>query len=340
MRTNIHKTWEEYFQDAALNQELSTKYLAYVDDMQSRGVPPVFEFRHLCLLLGRTEGYLASVVNAADAHYRTFVIPKRRGGYREICAPYPALLECQRWINRNILARGKVHPVSHGFRQSRSIVTNAHPHLGAGQLLKLDLRDFFGSISFTRVVGVFRSFGYPPNVAFYLSRISCRHGVLPQGAATSPFLSNIIAYRMDCRLYGLAKYLGIRYTRYADDLTFSGEAIPRWLAQGVSRIAKEENFELNHEKTRFCRSGQRQVVTGISISCLQPRLTRDYRRRIRQEVHYILRYGLVSHVSRRRIREPFYLSSLYGRLLFWKWVEPDNAFVCEVLPKLKKLLSS
>jgi len=334
--TNI-ENWQRYFEGIGIDPSLSQSYLDYVGQMLRRGLPVIFEFRHLAALLGRTPGYLASAVNCTESHYREFEIPKRRGGVRRIDAPYPALLECQQWINHHILARVPIHSAAHGFVNERSILTNAWLHCAKTHLLKMDLKDFFPSIQMARVIKVFQVLGYPSNVAVYLARLCCLSGSLPQGAATSPALSNIIARRLDARLSGLAQKRELRYSRYADDLVFSGDEIYPWFIQAVERIAGDEGFKVNAEKTQLIRSARRKIVTGLSVVGKRPRVPASYKRRVRQEVHYIVKFGYDSHARKMKIRNPFYLDSLYGKLTFWKSVEPKNAFAREYLPKIEAI---
>jgi retron-type reverse transcriptase len=301
-------------------------------------LPIIFEFRHLAALLGRTPQYLASVVNSPGNHYRIFEIPKRSGGRREIAAPYPALLYCQQWINKNILPRGSVHESAHGFRKGRSIVTNASPHLGKRCLLKIDLLNFFPSISISKVIKVFCNLGYPRNISFYLARLCCLNDALGQGAATSPSLSNIIARPLDARLDGLAKKWNCQYTRYADDLTFSGDRISVRFPEIVKTIVEEEGFRINEEKTKLCRSRGKRVVTGLSVSREKLLIPREYKRRLRQEIHYISNFGFFSHTSKLKIRNPFYIDSVFGKLSFWKWIEPENTFAEKGLRRLSAIM--
>jgi RNA-directed DNA polymerase len=304
------------------------------------GLPVIFEFDHLAALLGRTPAYLASAVNSTKNHYRVFEIPKRRGGMRRIDAPYPALLECQRWINSNILAKVPISSAAHGFTTGRSILTNASIHCSKKHLLKMDLKDFFPSIGIQRVIKVFQVLGYPNNVAVYLARLCCLSDSLPQGAATSPALSNIIAGRLDARLSGLAQKANLQYSRYADDMIFSGHHISTWFIAAVGKIAEIEGFTVNSEKTQLIRSDRRRIVTGLSVAGAEPRVPISYKRRLRQQVHFIVKYGYDSHASKKKIRDPFYIDSIYGKLTFWRSVEPDNAFVREYLPKIEAIKNS
>ena len=202
----------------------------------------------------------------------------------------------------------------------------------------MDLADFFPSIKLNRVIGVFRHFGYPPNVAFYLARLCCLNGELPQGAATSPSLSNTIAFRLDARLSGLSKACGLVYTRYADDLTFSGDRITIKFPDIVKKIVHEEGFIVRDDKTHLCRSSGKRIVTGFSVARDKLTVPRQYKRKLRQELHHIFVHGYMSHIKKLKIRDPQYLDSLYGRLVFWNWVEPSNPFVTSSLPRIRALM--
>lgn len=328
------RKWQEFYANLGISEDVAAEHLAYAAPLIQKQIPPIFEFYHLASLLGRTPFHLASLINATNKHYRIFSIPKRAGGRRYISAPYPSLLECQRWILVNILQKLSVHEAAHGFVRKRSIVSNAKEHVGQQDLLKLDITDFFPSISEPRVIALFRSLGYTKQVSFYLGRICCQNGVLPQGAATSPYISNIIAYRLDSRLAGLSKKLGIKYTRYADDLTFSGGEIVPSTIVSIRKVVESEGFFLNDGKVKlFCGRGKK-VVTGIDVSGESPRVSRSFRRKISQEIYYCWRYGVQSHVSKKKVLHPFYIEQMKGKLAFWQAVEPES----EQLSKLKDRL--
>ena len=230
-------------------------------------------------------------------HYRYRIQSKRSGGVRLIESPKSELKELQRWIVSAILNRIPVHPAAHGFVKGRSIVTFAAPHAGKNILLRLDLQNFFPAFPAARVHALFRTLGYPEHVADRLGGI-CTNAVprdvwnsrpiefdakqwrqardmymrphLPQGAPTSPPLANLMAFRLDCRLTGLAKSANAVYTRYADDLAFSGgeefsRVVERFSAH-VAAIAIEEGFSVNHHKTRVKRRGARQRLAGIVVN--------------------------------------------------------------------------
>jgi RNA-directed DNA polymerase len=243
------------------------------------------------------KGLISKSRNPKLQHYRYRILPKRSGGVRLIESPKSDLKESQRRILSAILNRIPTHPAVHGFVKGRSIVTFASPHVGKYVLLRLDLQDFFPAFPAARVKALFRTLGYPEQVADRIGGI-CTNAVprhvwdcrppeidakqwrearimytrphLPQGAPTSPALANLMAYRLDCRLTGLAKSASAVYTRYADDLAFSGgeefgRVVERFSAH-VAAVALEEGFSVNHHKTRIKRQGARQHLAGIVVN--------------------------------------------------------------------------
>ena len=244
-------------------------------------------------------------------HYQRFTIPKRNGKEREIWAPTAQLKEIQHWILYNILERLLVHEAAHGFVPGRSIVTNAAVHTNSRLIVKMDLQDFFPTITFRRIKGLFRHAGYREQIATLLALLcseSPREEVilrgqkylvalsprcLPQGAPTSPAITNAICLRLDRRMTGLTSKLGWRYSRYADDLTFSITKAKASEFYGLKKffhdihfVVEAEGFVINEEKTRVMRSGGRQKVTGLIVNGTQPpRVPRVLRRRLRAVVH-------------------------------------------------------
>ena len=208
-------------------------------------------------------------------HYHYRWIPRRKGPPRLLMEPKESLKITQRRILTTIINAIPLHDSAHGFVQGRSIKTFASEHTNQKTVLRMDLADFFPSISFSRVSGMFQVFGYRAKVANLLAGL-CTHQPprslarlnrhLPQGAPTSPALANIIAYRLDCRLAGLAKSAGLNYTRYADDLVFSGQTIRESFSHLVGGIILEEGFSVHHRKTRLMRSSTKQRVAGVIVN--------------------------------------------------------------------------
>ena len=257
----------------------------------------------LCLGPGELEwladlkGYLRKPhVPARLRHYHYRVLAKPGGSVRLVEAPKPTLKEVQRRILSEIMDRMPAHEACHGFRKRRSIRTFVAAHTGKRVVLKMDLSDFFPSIGRSRIQALFRTMGYPYAVADLLgglcttitpreiwkpdqsadpNRLSEARAMyasphLPQGAPTSPSLANLCAYRVDCRLTGLARSAGAEYTRYADDLAFSGgddfaRSAERFMVRATA-ILLEEGFEVHHRKTRIMRRGVRQQLAGLVVN--------------------------------------------------------------------------
>lgn len=252
-------------------------------------------------------------------------------------APYPILLEVQRWILAAILRTADLSEHAHGFVIRRSIVSNAQLHLGKQYLLKLDIADFFPSIGIKRVIAVFMVMGYEHKVAFALSRLCCINDALPQGAATSPQLSNIIAKRLDRRLSALANCWKLTYSRFADDMTFSGSHITTSFIKAAEKIIKAEGFELRSDKTKLVRGKGKKIVTGISVGGERLCLPKETKRKLRQEVHYLTCYGFTSHANATELVDPLYVERLLGKLSFWRQIEPSNPYVGKKIELVKGL---
>ena len=277
-------------------------------------LPVITKVPQLCEALNLTVSELRRLCYQREAstysHYTRFEIPKRSGGMRAIWAPLPTLKQAQHWILHEILERLVVHGAAHGFLSGCSIATNAAEHCNSQLLVKLDIENYFPSISWKRVKGVFRKAGYPEQIATLLALlcteapreivqdngktyyVALAERCLPQGAPTSPALTNALCLRLDRRITGFADKAGWRYTRYADDLTFSFAAdnsqeadISRLLGT-VKRILGEEGFNVNVKKTHVIRQHQAQQVTGLIVNGTQaPCVSRSLKRQMRAALH-------------------------------------------------------
>jgi len=277
---------------------------------------------------------------AGRVHYVRFSVPKKNGGTRELAAPHRDLARCQRWILRNLLDKVQAKPQAHGFVIGRSTLTNASAHVKRSVVVNLDLVDFFPTITFPRVRGVFEQLGYSPAASTVLAllcteaprqkvdyagtpyHVATGPRVLPQGAATSPALSNLVARNLDARLSGIATKLGFTYTRYADDLTFSGDEdaskrLGHLLAR-VRHIAVDEGFRVNEDKTRVRRRNKAQMVTGIVVN-ERPGVPRSEVRRLRAILHQAGRQGLA---AQNRENHPHFESWIRGMIAYVSMVNP------------------
>lgn len=287
----------------------------------------------------------------AGSAYVEFEVPKATGGVRRIAAPRPILRKAQRKILDEILSKVPVHKSAHGFLAQRSTVTNATPHRGAAIVVKMDLVDFFPSVHYRRVVGLFEELGYGEAVAQVLAGI-CTYrpklddgtmvwpGLLPQGAPTSPAITNLICRRLDARLAALAKKSGAKYTRYADDLTFSFSKepeSPKGLGRffwWVDQICQQEGFTENTKKRRVFRKSAQQRVTGIVVNDTLS-VPRKLRRRFRAIVNNVKKNGLEAE-ARDRSKESFE-AYLYGFAAYVQMVQPKlgKALAADVEEALK-----
>lgn len=241
--------------------------------------------------LARRLGMSVEGLKAARVAYREFTIPKRAGGMRQICAPDGEGRKLQRVILRRLLSRLPVHEAAQGFERGRSIVTNARRHKDRAVVIHIDMKDFFDGTSAKRVDRYFKAIGWNGESRAILIGLVTRKGGLPQGAPTSPKLSNIVNYRLDTRLAALAKKLGAEYSRYADDITFSLAEDDRGIARRLIRIAEHiinsEGYQMHRrKKLHVWGRHNRQVVTGLVVNrgVNLPRETRRWLRAVEHRV--------------------------------------------------------
>lgn len=277
-------------------------------------------------------------------HYTRFSIPKKSGGKRSISSPKGKMRKAQAWINQNVLAQISLHDSAMAYRPKLSIADNARLHQDSELVIRMDLKDFFPSIEFGRVKGLFQSFGYNPAIASVFAsvctdaeRIAVQFDdkkkfvalgkkAVPQGACTSPALTNILCRKLDKRLHNLAAKQEIVYTRYADDLVFSsknGKINIKSFIAWVHHIVKNEGFVINQKKTHVMRKNQRQSVTGVIVNEEHEiRVSRKDIRNYRAFVHRLHHIG--EEAMRIEIgRSPYHY--LKGYWSFVKMINPQQA---------------
>jgi retron-type reverse transcriptase len=278
---------------------------------------------------------------ATRVHHVSFTVPKKSGGTRTLSAPHRTLAAAQRWVLEHVLGRLPVEESAHGFVPGHSTVSNAVPHAGRAVVVNLDLENFFPSITFPRVRSVFQRAGYSPAVATLLAllctecprtpveldgtayHVAVGPRGLPQGACTSPALSNQVARRLDRRLAGLASRLKLAYTRYAADLTFSGGAGANerigYLMARVRHIAQDEGFTVNEAKSRVQRRNTAQEVTGLVVND-RVGVRRADVRRLRAILHRARTEGLE---AQNREGRPNFRAWLKGMIAYVRMVRPE-----------------
>lgn len=307
--------------------------LDYAEKLMSHGLPVIYDQHHFAEIVGYTYDYLLSVTNASHLHYKHYQIPKKNGDYRQLEEPFPDLKNVQSWILDKILVPASKHyvsPVAKAFIPGKRLRENARFHRSKRKIVALDIKDFFGSINYSHIYECFTRIGYSKAVSTLLAKLCTNKGILPQGAPTSPMLSNMVMYFVDNRLFDYCNHRHINYTRYADDMTFSGAQIDTdHLIPFVRNILRGVNLQLNEEKTNVMGRGMCQKVTGIVVNdYLQ--VPRYYRDRIRQEMYYIIKYGISSHLQRMKDipawiqTEKHYINHLLGKVNFVLQVNPKD----------------
>lgn len=320
---------------------------ANVERRQGAGLPVLATPADVAAALGLAIPRLRFLAFHSEAakrvHYVRFTVPKKSGGARELAAPHRDLKRCQDWIRAAILERVAPKDAAHGFVRGRSTVTNAAPHVGRPIVVNADLRDFFPSVTFPRVKGIFEGLGYSPAAATVLGllateaprrtveyagetlHVASGPRALPQGAPTSPALSNLAVRALDARLAALVRKIGWTYTRYADDLTFSADAGAAaktgYLLARLRHFAEEEGFRVNEKKTRVQRPNRRQTVTGIVVN-RRPGVPRRLVRRLRAILHRARSEGLA---AQNRRGEPNFEAWLHGTIAYVSMVSPEQA---------------
>lgn len=294
------------------------------------------------------DGRLAKISSGPLHHYTYHWLAQRSGKRRLLEMPKLRLKLIQRRLLHDLLDHIPPHDAVHSYRPSRSVATYTAPHAGRAMVLHFDLRDFFPSIRSSRVHALFRCAGYPTAVARLLTGL-CTNGVpidvyddpalidwsrkrehlriccaphLPQGAPTSPALSNLCAYRLDCRLDGFAKSMNATYTRYADDLAFSGdenlERSARRFQVEVGKIVLEEGFELHMRKSRFMRQGVRQQLAGVVLN-VRPNFRRQGYDQLKAVLHNCIHKG---PASQNRLDHADFRGHLAGRIAYVAMINP------------------
>ena len=282
-----------------------------------------------------------TLLETRDSAYRQSRIPKNNGGTRVLLVPSWELNKHQRYILKNILYRIPVSEHACAYHKRRGLTDLAEPHVGHEVLIHFDIEDFFSSITEQMVYEcLLEETGYPRNVAGFLSRLCCYKRYLPQGACTSPALSNICFKRCDDEIAGLAKKYSLTYTRYSDDIYLSGDIVPvQTIAEDVKRIVTQYGFRINNKKTKVLHKHQAQKVTAIVVND-KMQVNRGYRRQLRQELYYLNRFGINSKDAQAADGYTEYLYKLHGRVSFVLYVDPENKEFIEAKKRLEKMIDA
>lgn len=268
---------------------------------------------------------LYSISNNVESNYRKFKIRKRNGKFRTIYEPNGILKHIQKQILNNILENKKVSKYAKAYYKGVTLKDNAGPHINKKMILKLDIKDFFENISFLDVYdSCFPIEYFPKSIGMLLTYLCTYNDYLPQGAPTSSYISNLVLKDFDEVLGAWCEEQNIAYTRYSDDMTFSGDFNPNIIIKKVRKMLYKLGLEINEQKIHVVHNSSKQIVTGIVVN-KKISIDKNYKKKIRQEIYYINKFGLESHLDKLNInnREE-YLSTLYGKILFVLQIENNN----------------
>lgn len=356
------------------NDEFIKKIVDDSRKLYSNGLPIIFTLRHLSLLTDVNFKYLYSIVAKKINPYNNFYINKATGGKRNISSPSFCLRRVQDFIKEKILdtnyVSNKISECVFSYRKARSIVDNAKSHIGAKWIIKADIENFFDSIKEYSVYNFFLSLDYAPLLSLELARLvtwpsydnteksasdidldlndntdltfkykfyTCPQnmvGSLPQGASTSPQLSNIIFYPLDNEFTLLSKKYGFLYTRYADDLIFSTRydidiCEARNLIKKIRNILSSHNYRINNKKTKIMLPDTKKIITGIVVTDKRILLKREFKDEIKKNIFFAEKNGLEAQRKFIKFHGNTYvfIKYLLGKLNFANQVEPEFATI-------------
>lgn len=279
---------------------------------------------------------LFRAVRNCNKTYRYVTIKKKNGNDRMLLVPCKQLKQLQKIILRRILNKIPVSEYATAYKKGAMLYDNASPHTNKKYILKIDITDFFNSIYFTTVYrDVFRDY-YSEQISYMLTKLCCKDDFLPQGAPTSPALSNLVLKDFDDYIGRWCKRRGVTYTRYCDDMTFSSDEPIYYIHKKVKDELDRLGFDLNEKKTVFVSNAKRQSVTGLTVN-EKVTVSKDYKRKLRQEVHYALKFGFEDAIMKSNNRNFIvagndeelpdalkYKNTLVGRVNFVLQIEPEN----------------
>ena len=269
----------------ALSSELASEFGPEIIRLKELGLPPIVSIRCLSVLFGFSSSFVWSLANRPSRYYRQFVIPKGNGK-RQIQAPRVALKIIQKWIGFHIAETLKYPPYVFGFVKGRSSLQAAAVHCSARWVYSTDIKNFFQTTRLPVVCAAVETLGYSQKGSKILSALCCYNDGLAQGSPASPALSNLVFQPVDDELAKIAIDANLRYTRYADDIVFSGlDSFPKELPREIKHVIHSRGWEISTEKEQLAFSPKRLKVHGLVVHGDKPRLTKGYRNRIRAYKH-------------------------------------------------------
>lgn len=344
------------------SNEFIKETIDYADNLLDSNLPVIFSLKHFSLLVNVDYDELVKIINLRSSLYKFYQIKKKnRKGFRQIVVPYNNLRYIQDYIKTEILDKIPINENATGFVKGKSIYDNAKKHANQQEILNIDLFNFFDSITEKRVYGIFKSLGYAKNLSLDFAKLTTvalpeeylnsfnyderkiynkivKQGecVLPQGAPTSPTLSNLITRRLDLRMSNLADKLNVNYSRYADDLTFSGNhnTVPSFTL--LAKIINDEGFIINWNKAKISKKGRLQMVTGLTVSD-DIHVHRKFKKEVKKHIYSCLNFGVANHLKYLQKDDmEYYKEWLLGKIYFINSIEPEYAK--KLLEEYKKII--
>lgn len=316
----------------------------FLDYKSLNRLPFIYDIYQLCNFLMIKPNKLFYILNNINKQYKKIIIKKRNGKDRILYSPSLNLDSCQRLIRRLIFEKMPVSQYAKAYVKGTSLYDNALPHVNKKYILKLDITDFFGSIDLWQVyTSAFNTRYFPKHIGCILATLCCKDGSLPQGASSSPALSNIVMRNFDNNIGKWCKKNDIAYTRYCDDMTFSSDKPLYSVYRKAKSMLNEMGFEINENKTHFVTNANRQSVTGLTVN-KKVAVSADYKRKLRQDIYYALKFGFSDSIIRsgknKFITESSadaygYYCHLVGRVRYVLQIEPQNEWFNNALIQLK-----
>ncbi len=344
------ETYKKIFREKALNSAYSEeniiKCLRYGENLVDNNLPIIYNSYHLSGLVGYKHDYLTRAILSTEFFYRHFQVKKKNGNSRKISEPLPSLKEIQYFILKEILYKQKSSKYCKSYIPKKKFKEYLRFHTNEKEVLTLDIEDFFSSIKYNLVEQYFLKIGYARDLALYLSCLCTYSDVkeekelstliryLPQGAPTSPYLSNLILADFDDEIAEYCFNLKIKYTRYADDMAFSGDSIAKnELIKFVKDKLLNYNLKLNENKINYMKQNVPQIISGVIVN-KKLQLPKKDRNDIRKVMYFIMKHGIESHLQKTNETREYYISHLLGRIQYALNLNPND----ENLKKYKQFL--
>lgn len=332
--------YKRRFSEKALSNGYSldniNRCIEYATPLLKNDLPIIYNTTHFSQLVGYNLNYIKRAIKFTPYFYRKFSIKKKNNSERILYEPLPSLKEIQNWILNEILYKCKVSRYAKAYVPKRSIKEHTIYHTDEKMVLTLDIKNFFNSIRFSDVEKMFIEIGYSKRISNLLTKLCFLNGELPQGASTSPYISNLILLQFDKNVSDYCMVNKLKYTRYADDLAFSGLLNPKEIETLVKKNLSDLGLELNEAKTKLMKPNDPQIISGIIVN-KKPQIPKRTRNKLRNEMFYIKKFGLADHMAKTNQTKANYLKHLMGKINYLIQINPRDKEFNEYYSYLRTL---